>query len=41
MAQVRVGDPGGYPNAATGDLQTFALPISIGEADSAVFTVVQ
>lgn len=32
---------GGYPNAATGDLQTFALPISIGEADSAVFTVVQ
>jgi hypothetical protein len=31
---------GGYPNAATGDLATFALPMSVGQLDSAVFTVV-
>ncbi len=30
---------GGYANAATGDLQTFSLPASIGTASSAVFTV--
>lgn len=31
---------GGFVDAAAGDLQTFALPVSIGEVDSAVFTVV-
>jgi hypothetical protein len=30
---------GGYPNAATGDLQTLTLPYSVGYADSGVFTV--
>jgi hypothetical protein len=30
---------GGYPNAAAGDVATFALPISYGSATSAVFTV--
>ncbi len=30
---------GGYPNAATGDLVTFALPMSVSQADTAVFTV--
>lgn len=31
---------GGNPAAASGDLETFAFPISIGQVDSAVFTVV-
>ncbi|MGE5181476.1 MAG: hypothetical protein ACM31C_05420 [Acidobacteriota bacterium] len=30
---------GGYPNAASGDVQTFSLPASVGTASSAVFTV--
>ncbi len=30
---------GGVLNAASGDLQTFALPLSVGQVDSAVFTV--
>jgi hypothetical protein len=30
---------GGFPNAATGDVQTTSLPISHGALDSAVFTV--
>ncbi|HEY5945199.1 MAG TPA: hypothetical protein VIV40_06900 [Kofleriaceae bacterium] len=30
---------GGYTNAATGDLQTLALPFSVSRADSAVFQV--
>ena len=30
---------GGMPNAASGDLQTFAFPVSGSQADSAVFTV--
>ena len=31
---------GGFRNAAAGDLQTFTLPVSIGQASSGVFTVV-
>lgn len=31
---------GGYPDAATGDLQTVAFPYSVSRADSAVFQVV-
>jgi len=31
---------GGYPDAATGDLVTFSLPVSVSQADTAVFTVV-
>ncbi|HEY5921195.1 MAG TPA: hypothetical protein VIV11_05970 [Kofleriaceae bacterium] len=31
---------GGYTNAATGDMQTLALPYSVSRADSAVFQVV-
>ncbi len=30
---------GGYPSAAAGDLQTFALPVSYGLVSSAVFTL--
>jgi hypothetical protein len=30
---------GGLPNAASGDLQTFAFPIHLGLADGAVFTI--
>jgi len=31
---------GGFVDAATGDFQTVTLPITIGQADSGVFTVV-
>jgi hypothetical protein len=31
---------GGYPNAASGDLQTVTLPISVSSLDGALFTVV-
>jgi hypothetical protein len=34
-----VGIAGGYPNAGSGDLATFSLPISYGVLTSAVFTV--
>ncbi|HUJ60779.1 MAG TPA: hypothetical protein VLX92_19890 [Kofleriaceae bacterium] len=30
---------GGYPNAGSGDLRTFALPLAIGSATSAAFTI--